>query len=147
MEINLHASEEEITILTTPWLLQLDTGSHRQDAIHSGSQPAPGSLWSPGLRPCLGCRLLIWGNTCGRRREAEQGRGTCHLQCGPKATWVSALGRLLFAGLNWPSSLSVTAQDGRGLRGHEHHPETLLASRQECFFVGGFSPGRAAWTP
>lgn len=37
MEINLHANEEEITMLTTPWLLQLDTGSHLQDAIHSGS--------------------------------------------------------------------------------------------------------------
>ena len=95
----------------------------------------------------MGCRLLIWGNTCGRRREADQGRGTCHLQCGPKATWVGALRRLLFAGLNWPSSLSVTAQDGHGLRGHEHHPEALLASRQEYFSGGSFCPVRAAWTP
>lgn len=65
-----------------PRLLQLDAGSHRQDAIHSGSQPAPGSLRSPGLRPCLGASCLYGATPVEGGKRAGQGRATC--SAGPR---------------------------------------------------------------
>lgn len=97
-----------------PRLLQLDAGSRRQGAVHSGSQPAPGSLQSPGLRPCLGASCLYGATPV--EGEKRSRTGTCHLQRGPKATWVGALGRLRFVGLNWPSCHppSLTKRDCPG---------------------------------